>query len=433
MKILALVGLTAALQLGGGRTINARSTIDRATPKICDSVEQASGIIRNFAGRRFFYWHFQSHRAPARDPLLVYVNGALGSSSLLGRNSGMFPCRIDRHGNRTHANPFAWNSHANLLFVDPIGIGFSSPAAEEARLLPADIAYVLQQFMRAYPALRSTNVHLVGESYGSALLLEAAKVILRMGHPSLGSVIVGSALVDAAVHYALLPDLARKVDVSLDSAACIDAINDCRAAESDCIAASATCQQALVHPYQDAGFSIHHLDKTAYLAEADVVQRTEAFLNANATKAELGVPLDYTYTSRKTVTNEAVLAETLLDRRSTIAELSEGGVRILLYAGDLDYLANSLGLSALLLSPRTSQLESALTGAPIGSLLRTPNITAVKFADASHYVSASQEATNCAGSDGSARPRARSHHPLALPPAVTRLKLIPNIPLPQMS
>ncbi|KAJ9063978.1 hypothetical protein DSO57_1035233 [Entomophthora muscae] len=376
-----------------------RSTISKKYPEICDSVYQISGIIESFLGRQFFYWHFESRRAPSEDPLVVYVNGALGSSSILGLNSGVFPCQVNKHGNGTQVNPFALNSHANLLFIDPIGVGFAPQKGKEGRLLPTDIAYVLQQFMRSYPKMQLKKVHLMGESHGSAILLEAAKVIraMQLSHTkdiSLASVIVGSALVDATVHYALLPDLAKKLGVDLGSPSpCIDYIVNCRLSEADCVSASKVCGMLLIDPYHDAGHSIYQLDRPEmstipYLNTSNIIQRTEMFLNMNCIRKELGIPSEYIFHYNKQIDSDIEIAagEAMKDYRKVISELSHNGVRVLLYAGDLDYITNSLGLSSILNEPRTSSLTSPITGDTIGSLLVTKESTAVKFANTTHHV-----------------------------------------------
>ncbi|KAI0239646.1 hypothetical protein L0F63_002734, partial [Massospora cicadina] len=97
-----------------------RAKITRAVPKICDGVAQSSGMINTYLGTQTF-WYFESRNQPWKDPLIVYINGAMGLSSILGLNSGMFPCHINNYGNGTRLNPYSWNNFANLLVLDAIG------------------------------------------------------------------------------------------------------------------------------------------------------------------------------------------------------------------------------------------------------------------------------------------------------------------------
>lgn len=74
-------------------------------------------------------------QSPEEDPLVIWLNGGPGCSSMLGAYTELGPYfyKYNETGNTTDDkikmvyNEFAWNNNANVMFVDqPVGTGFSS-------------------------------------------------------------------------------------------------------------------------------------------------------------------------------------------------------------------------------------------------------------------------------------------------------------------
>jgi len=94
--------------------------------------KQYSGYITVDAthGRALFYWFVESQRSPSSDPVVMWLNGGPGCSSLDGffyeHGPFHFDREIDSINTTLHANPFAWNNVSNVLYVEaPAGVGFS--------------------------------------------------------------------------------------------------------------------------------------------------------------------------------------------------------------------------------------------------------------------------------------------------------------------
>lgn len=72
-------------------------------------------------------WYFQSRNANPERQLTVWLNGGSGSSSLSGpfeENGG--PCRVNNDSETTTLNPWSWNEHSDMLYIDqPNQFGFS--------------------------------------------------------------------------------------------------------------------------------------------------------------------------------------------------------------------------------------------------------------------------------------------------------------------
>lgn len=76
--------------------------------------------------KNMHYVYFESQDKPKTDPTILWISGGPGCSSLSAmlQENGPF---IIRHGeDRPTLNEFAWNKHANLIYIEaPAGTGFS--------------------------------------------------------------------------------------------------------------------------------------------------------------------------------------------------------------------------------------------------------------------------------------------------------------------
>lgn len=68
--------------------------------------------------RHLFFWMAESRNDPVNDPVVLWMSGGPGASSVgYGMLSELGPCQIDGP-NSTKANPYGWNEQANVLFVE---------------------------------------------------------------------------------------------------------------------------------------------------------------------------------------------------------------------------------------------------------------------------------------------------------------------------
>lgn len=74
-----------------------------------------------------FWWYFPARHDPATAPLAIYLAGGAGESSIytaLASESG--PCYVNTDANSTTLNPWSFNNHVNMLYIDqPAQTGFS--------------------------------------------------------------------------------------------------------------------------------------------------------------------------------------------------------------------------------------------------------------------------------------------------------------------
>jgi carboxypeptidase C (cathepsin A) len=144
----------------------------------------------------------------ASRPLMFSFNGGPGSSSVWLHLGAVGPRRVPMmaDGNmpappyRLEENPDSWLEHTDLVFIDPVGTGYSRPAKEGGGNkywnLQGDIESV-GEFIRLYLSKFkrwSSPLYLVGESYGTTRAAGLAGHLVELGVAFNGIVLVSSIL-----------------------------------------------------------------------------------------------------------------------------------------------------------------------------------------------------------------------------------------------
>ncbi|OWZ24694.1 Serine protease [Phytophthora megakarya] len=144
-----------------------------------------SGYLPLNNGGHAFYFLAESQSSSSQsDPVLLWLNGGPGASSLSGCFSENGPLLVNKDGKTLRVNKFAWNQKANLLCIEsPVGVGFSynSSGVYEADDLSQaqDLQDALQKFFGKFPWLRENDFVVSGESYGGVYVPTTALAILK--------------------------------------------------------------------------------------------------------------------------------------------------------------------------------------------------------------------------------------------------------------
>ncbi len=64
-----------------------------------------------------FYWYFPSLSNEDTDPLVFWLSGGPGCSSILALFEENGPYKIDENLNLTK-NPYSWSNNSNIVWVD---------------------------------------------------------------------------------------------------------------------------------------------------------------------------------------------------------------------------------------------------------------------------------------------------------------------------
>ncbi|KAF9441311.1 alpha/beta-hydrolase, partial [Macrolepiota fuliginosa MF-IS2] len=80
-------------------------------------------------------------------------------------------CTIVDDGRNTVCNPFSWNSHANIIFLDqPVNVGFSyadnGTTVSSSPVTGKDVHAFLELFLNRFPQYSTQPFHIAAESYG---------------------------------------------------------------------------------------------------------------------------------------------------------------------------------------------------------------------------------------------------------------------------
>ncbi|ONK78758.1 uncharacterized protein A4U43_C02F22110 [Asparagus officinalis] len=150
-------------------------------------VSQFSGYItvNKERGRALFYWFFEAQTLPSKRPLLLWLNGGPGCSSIgYGAAAELGPLRVKRYGTGLEFNKYAWNKEANLLFVEsPVGVGFSytntsSDLSSLEDTFAAEDAYsFIVNWLKRFPQYQDREFYLAGESYAGHYVPQLADLV----------------------------------------------------------------------------------------------------------------------------------------------------------------------------------------------------------------------------------------------------------------
>uniref|UniRef100_A0A0D9V0E8 Carboxypeptidase n=1 Tax=Leersia perrieri TaxID=77586 RepID=A0A0D9V0E8_9ORYZ len=176
-------------------------------------VSQFSGYItvNRQNGRALFYWFFEAQTLPSKKPLLLWLNGGPGCSSIgYGAASELGPLRVTRNGAGLEFNKFAWNKEANLLFLEsPVGVGFSytNTSTDLTKLndgfVAEDTYNFLVNWLDRFPQYKDREFYISGESYAGHYVPQLADFVYERNkdkkanrYINLKGFIVGNPLTD---------------------------------------------------------------------------------------------------------------------------------------------------------------------------------------------------------------------------------------------
>ncbi|XP_059649141.1 serine carboxypeptidase-like 40 [Cornus florida] len=138
------------------------------------------------AGRAFYYYFAEAQHSKQSLPLLLWLNGGPGCSSLAyGAMQELGPFRVHSDGKTLYQNRFAWNNAANVLFLEsPAGVGFSYSNTTSDfenggdKKTAADNYLFLLNWFERFPEYKGREFYIAGESYAGHYVPQLAHNIL---------------------------------------------------------------------------------------------------------------------------------------------------------------------------------------------------------------------------------------------------------------
>ncbi|WP_242888099.1 S10 family peptidase [Actinomadura litoris] len=377
-----------------------------------------------------FYWFFESQTCNpnvrtadqmdliSRTPLVIWLNGGPGASSLLGLflENGPFTIADDAAGTIS-VTPNSWNQQAHVAFWDqPVGTGYSySDLAEYVKdedTLSEMFWEGLQRFFAEHEAYARCPLYIAGQSYGGKYVPHIASKIDEKNrqnegrHIDLQGIAIGNGWIKPELSLKILVDyvyttgfigINQKESLYRDYEDVLAAIQ-----AGEMKRASDLCDDMVRTVMRFGGeFDIYDVRRWDDLPMGPL----RAYLNTDAVKAALHVPSEVKW---KNADNEGPVAENLVD--DIMADCSDKYIeligkeyRTLLYTGNFDtacgYQATEEFLDGI---PKWDEIEddrwrqaprvvwTQAQGDPKGFVRAYRNLTQVSLPDSGHQAPAFQ-------------------------------------------
>ncbi|GJN00207.1 hypothetical protein PR202_ga17621 [Eleusine coracana subsp. coracana] len=225
-RSIVLFLLVVFLQQVAARKVHGNGGFERVFDRQqADRVESLPGQpsdvgFRHFAGyvtvnethgRALFYWFFEATHDVHKKPLVLWLNGGPGCSSIgYGAMEELGPFQVQKGG--IALNPNSWNKDANLLFLEsPAGVGFSytnttQDLSEFGDALTAHDAHLfLVNWFKRFPQFKGHDFYITGESYAGHYVPQLAEKILegnqngpKKDRINLKGIMIGNAAIDSS-------------------------------------------------------------------------------------------------------------------------------------------------------------------------------------------------------------------------------------------
>jgi len=272
-------------------------------------------------------------------------------------------------------NPYAWNNNATVIWLDqPSGVGFSWGTENDKDEAGAALdAYdFLQAFFKSHASLASLPFFVVGESYGGHYT-PALTYLVSQGnlHPAPGNIKinlkglgVGNGLTVPLAQYPEYSTLAYNYTmeklgspvITLETykqmqnelKVCLPAIAACQNDTSVCSLAQGVCNNGQIGPYEQTGLNPYDFRIPCEVPGLCYDEsHVTAFFNEKAIQQGLNVDHQTTWATCNYQVNGMFSSDWMKQfAEPYVSSQLEEGTRVLIYAGDVDFICNFLGSQA---------------------------------------------------------------------------------------
>ncbi|ETL29533.1 hypothetical protein F441_17749 [Phytophthora nicotianae CJ01A1] len=345
---------------------------------ICGDTKNEAGYIKlpNKNDDHYFYWFFEAKHNASTAPLVIWLTGGPGGSSLLALFNENGPCRI-QPDLTTKVHPYSWTYEANMLWLDqPTSVGFSYSSGGDHDYNEKDVGenlyWFLQGFIEMHPEFDGREFFLTGESYGGHYVPGAAHYIWEQNKKNevtgvksinLQGIAVGNGWTDPVVQYQHAPDIldnsynitlldeAAAEQLKVNAAKCAQLTRECQQSpnNSSCVEQDAFCFENVFLALSANQTGRNPYDVREHCDWVDFgfchgIPLIEEFLAQDAVHKYLNVDRDWVGGSAEVAENFVI--DTLQSFDSYVADLLNNDVRVLLYLGDADAMCNWWGNKA---------------------------------------------------------------------------------------
>ncbi|XP_039591794.1 lysosomal protective protein [Polypterus senegalus] len=163
------------------------------------SFRQYSGYLNVMEDKHLHYWFVESQTNPSSSPVVLWLNGGPGCSSLDGLLTEHGPFLVQPDGASLKYNPYAWNMIANVLYLEsPAGVGFSYSDDKNYKTNDTEVSMnnylALKQFFKLFPEYSKNDFYITGESYGGIYVPTLAERVMEDDAINLKGIAVGNGM-----------------------------------------------------------------------------------------------------------------------------------------------------------------------------------------------------------------------------------------------
>lgn len=329
----------------------------------------------NTGSKHFYFAYFESRSKPAEDPVVLWLNGGPGCSSMTGLFMELGPCTVNDDGESARENPNSWIEAANVFFLDqPIGVGFSyttnkSEIAGGTFAASEDIYAFMRLWYAAFPEAKSLPFSIAGESYGGHYIPVFAEHIKSMNalvpasdRIPLESVLIGNGIFSDTKQVTSYYDIpctnATGLGPLFNSSVCdrmsasvgrCEYLMEACHAYPDpliCDASLEFCGKELEMPYFKSGLNYYDISKPCdgYLCYP-IMNSITKFLRTEKVRQAFGVDdaaPKFVGCNNQVGREFQKVNDHLIDTRSYVTSLLHSGVRVMIYVGTYDWICEFL-------------------------------------------------------------------------------------------
>ncbi|ETK71452.1 hypothetical protein L915_21310 [Phytophthora nicotianae] len=344
--------------------------------------KQYAGLVgvNSVNAGKLFYWFFET-RAPMqiddRTPLLLWLNGGPGASSMTGLLTEMGPYRLTKE-RKLIPHEHSWTNIGHMLFFDqPVGTGYSSVRDDIGHVdtqeeVAEQLYRGLQGFFRRHPEYKHNPLYVCGESYAGkyAPFISHYIHVKNSGLPdsddvviNLTGVAIGNGDMWPVLQTRSVPDFAIALGL-IDS----QQYEDANAQISVCeelhrqgrdVDAFQVCQSVTQKIYEAAGNPFIYDIRQSGNTFADLSTLLSSYFNDDAVRRALNVPPGTPWTSvdgsiygtspSAPALVRHLLQDEMLDVPIDVFRDLLDNYKFLFYAGNMDgSLCNNLGVGRII-------------------------------------------------------------------------------------
>ncbi|KAG8342305.1 putative Serine carboxypeptidase [Trypanosoma vivax] len=377
-----VIAVTSAIHVPSVLRVDVKSRLRQtgAGWKECDNeAEQWSGyfdIPGKSSQKHYFFWAFGPRSKRPDAPVLLWMTGGPGCSSIFALLAENGPCLMNESSGKLVNNKYSWNEDAYVIYVDqPAGVGFSYASKNEydsnETQVSDDMYHFVQAFFNAHSNLRKNDFFVVGESYGghyapaTAYRINEANKNNEGPKINLAGLAVGNGFTDPYTQSASYPTLAWEWCKKKLGSTCVGSkahylmkltVPVCQATVSKCNSGNSSTSTAacklsryscapLVSLFARTGLNVYDIRKECDGDMCYNFQQIDTFMNRKDVQISLGaVPTNWK------ACNDEVYSMFDVDFYKnfnyTIPALLKDGIRVMIYAGDCDFICNWIGNKA---------------------------------------------------------------------------------------